>query len=67
MPDMDKLKGVMYEKHCTYADGAKACGCSVTAFSNKINGKSNFTVIEANSLSEHLGLSLEARSHIFLR
>jgi predicted transcriptional regulator len=66
MPNLDKLKGLMVEKNKTYADGAKIVGCSVTSFSLKMNGKSNFTIPEANDLSNALGLSCEERAHIFL-
>lgn len=66
MPDLNKLKGVMVEKGKTYADGADIIGCSVTAFSSKMNGKSTFTVIEANNLSDALRLSKEERALIFL-
>lgn len=66
MPNLDKLKGILTEKNKTYADGAKIVGCSTTSFSAKMNGKSSFTVVEANSLSDALGLSAEERAHIFL-
>jgi len=66
MPNLDKLKGIMVEKSKTYADGARIIGCSVTSFSAKMNGKSNFTVPEANDLSNALGLSKEERAAIFL-
>ena len=66
MPNLNRLKGIMLEKNKTYADGAKCIGCSVTAFSSKMNGKSNFTVVEANDLSDALGLSNEERGAIFL-
>lgn len=66
MPDLNKLKGLMVEKHKTYAEAAKDIGCSVTSFSAKMNGKSNFTVPEANDLSNALGLSQEERAIIFL-
>ena len=44
MPDLNKLKGIMVENGKTYVDGARVIGCSVTSFSAKMNGKSNFTV-----------------------
>lgn len=66
MPNLDKLKGVMVEKGKTYADGARIIGCSIASFSAKMNGKSNFTVPEANDLSNALGLSKEERADIFL-
>ena len=50
MPDLNKLKGIMVENGKTYVDGARVIGCSVTSFSAKMNGKSNFTVLEANEL-----------------
>ena len=54
MPDLNKL------------NGARVIGCSVTSFSAKMNGKSNFTVLEANELSNALNLSKEDRATIFL-
>ena len=66
MPNLDKLKGVMVEKGKTYADGARIIGCSIASFSAKMNGTSNFTVPEANDLSNALGLSKEERADIFL-
>ena len=66
MPNLDRLKGILVEKNMTYADGAKYIGCSITSFSAKMNGKSNFTVPEANDLSNALGLSNEERAAIFL-
>ena len=58
MPDLNKLKGIMVENGKTYVDGARVIGCSVTSFSAKMNGKSNFTVLEANELSNALNLSI---------
>ena len=66
VPDLNKLKGIMVEKGKTYADGARIIGCSITSFSAKMNGKSNFTVLEANELSNALHLSKEDRATIFL-
>lgn len=70
MPDLNKLKGIMVENGKTYVDGARVIGCSVTSFSAKMNGKSNFTVLEANelsnALSNALNLSKEDRATIFL-
>ncbi|HBD31456.1 MAG TPA: transcriptional regulator [Oscillibacter sp.] len=66
MPDLNKLKGIMVEKGKTYVDGARIIGCSVTSFSAKMNGKSSFTVLEANELSNALHLSREERATIFL-
>ena len=63
MPDLNKLKGIMVEKGKTY--GARIIGCSITSFSAKMNGKSNFTVLEANELSNALHLSKEDRATIF--
>lgn len=66
MPDLNKLKGIMVEKGKTYAEGARIIGCSTTSFSAKMNGKRNFTVPEANDLSEALNLSKDERVSIFL-
>jgi len=66
VPNLEKLKVILFEKSLTYADGARIIDCSVTTFSAKMNGKSNFTVPEANDLSNALGLSNEERALIFL-
>lgn len=62
----NKLKGKIVEKGLTYEDCSAILNISITAFSNKINGKSVFTVIEANTLSSALQLSMAEKVDIFL-
>jgi hypothetical protein len=61
-----KLKGAIVGKGKTYEECARGLGISVTAFSNKINGKAGFKVEEAAKLSELLDLTKEDRVEIFL-
>lgn len=62
----DKLKGKLVEKKMTYSDCAKILDISTTAFSQKINGRVQFTVTEASKLCEALTLPKEERLDIFL-
>ena len=64
--DVQKLKGLLVEKGKTYEECAKAIKISVTAFSNKMNGKSNFDVVEINALSTYLELTKVEAQEIFL-
>lgn len=64
--DYDKLKGKLREKKKTYADCAGAIGVTVTTFSNKINGKSDFDIVEINELSNYLKLTEIEAMEIFL-
>lgn len=60
---MNKLKGKMREKEVTQADLAKAIGITPQALNAKLNGRSSFTVPEAQKIAEFL--SLENPSEIF--
>ena len=62
----DKLKGKMKEMGITYNQGAKALNLSVTSFSNKVNNKNKFTVMEAQILSNFLQMTNEEKVAIFL-
>ena len=66
MPKLNVLKGKLVEKGKTYAECADALIVSVTTFSDKMNGKSKFSVEEANTLSNYIGLTGEERIDIFL-
>ena len=63
---LDKLKGKLKEKGVTYQGGADALGISITSFSNKMNDKQKFTVLEAHSLSNLLEMTNEEKVSIFL-
>lgn len=51
-----KLKGLMREKNVTQADLSKIVGCSEQALNAKLNGRSNFTIPEAQKIVEILGI-----------
>lgn len=63
---LNKLKGKLVECSMTYDDCAKELGISKTAFSNKMQGNSNFTVEEAKKLSNVLHLNTNEKEDIFL-
>ena len=61
-----ELKGIIVAQGKKYPDCAEHIGLSVTAFSNKINGKSAFKVHEAARLSDYLNMPKERSREIFL-
>lgn len=54
-----KLKGLMVEKNVTQQELAKLLEISVSALNFKINGKSDFFVTEAKTVSNFLGMPVE--------
>lgn len=64
--NLNKLKGKLREHNSNYNETADFLGLSVTAFSNKMNGKSKFYVDEIEKLSERLNLSDAEKIDIFL-
>ena len=64
--DNQKLKGYLIEKRKTYANCASALGISTNSFSNKMNGRSRFDIIEINNLVCYLGMPLDDAVEIFL-
>ena len=67
MANLNVLKGKLREKGKTYSDCATAIGISTTSFSEKINGRRNFTVEEANDVSVYLEMTDKEKVDIFLR
>ena len=63
--NFDKLKNKMFENRKTYKDCADMRNISVVAFSNKINGYSEFKVTEAIRLAEFLLLTPAESYEIF--
>jgi putative transcriptional regulator len=49
------LKGKMKEKGVVYAELAALLGITPTTFSQKVNGKSDFTISEAELIKSYLG------------
>ncbi len=56
MNPLNKLKGRIKEKDLSYFSLSKEIGISVSAFSNKMNGRSAFDIIEAGKLSSILDI-----------
>ena len=61
----DKLKTKIFYKRKTYKECADILNISTVAFSNKINGHSEFKVTEAIRLAEFLSLTSEESHSIF--
>lgn len=64
--NLELLKIKMSEARMTYDDGAKTIGTSITTFNDKMNGKRDFKVPEANALCNKLNLKDDDRIQIFL-
>lgn len=63
---LQKLKGKLTEMQKNYEECAEFLGISITAFSNKINGKTNFNIVECKKLSDLLEMTSEEFHTIFL-
>lgn len=57
--ELVELKGLMREKKVTYEILAKHLEMSISALSNKINGKSVFDILEANTIAIFLDIPKE--------
>ena len=64
--ELKKLKVKLFTKNLTYEDISRVLKISVPTFSNKINGKNEFTLSEVTKLSVYLNLSKEEKEEIFL-
>lgn len=65
MTDYAKLKGLMAERGLGVTKLANILGISRQAASDKINGKSRITLIDAQTISKALNMSSEERDLIF--
>lgn len=63
--ELKKLKVKLFTKNLTYEDISRVLKISVPTFSNKINGKNEFTLSEVTKLSVYLNLSKEEKEEIF--
>ena len=59
MSPLNKLKGRIKEKNLSYSSLSKDIGISLSAFSNKMNGRSAFDIVEASRLSSILDIPPE--------
>lgn len=67
MMKLEKLKGLLVEHKRTYADLAELLGVSITTINSKMNGKTQFDVVEATMISDWLELDCSSRVDIFLQ
>lgn len=61
----EKIRGRMAELNIKVIDLAEALGISRQAMSDKLNGKTNITFSDANTISRKLRLTKEDRENIF--
>ena len=61
-----KLKGKMKERDKTYKECADILDISLTSYSNKVNGITDFKLDEAKKLSDFLGCNIQETVDIFL-
>ncbi len=54
-----ELKGLLREKKINYETLARHLKMSLSALSNKINGKSVFDILEVNKIASFIGISKE--------
>lgn len=66
---LEKLKGLLVEHKKTYADLAdlaELLDVSITTINSKMNGRTQFDVVEATIISDLLELDCSSRVDIFL-
>lgn len=63
--ELVELKGLIRERKTNYETLAKQLKMSISAISNKINGKSVFNILEAEKISEILNIDKENISKYF--
>lgn len=64
--DYQKLKGLIRARGRTYADVSKASGISISAFNNKMTGKTEFTIDEVRRVAYTLDIpSVEIVTYFF--
>lgn len=57
--ELVELKGILREKKINYETLAQYLEMSISALSNKINGKSVFDILEANKIAEFIEIPKE--------
>lgn len=57
--ELVELKGILREKKINYETLAKHLKMSLSALSNKINGKSIFDIVEVNNIALFVGIKKE--------
>lgn len=57
--ELVELKGILREKKINYETLARFLKMSISALSNKINGKSVFDILEVNKIANFVGIKKE--------
>ena len=65
--ELVELKGILREKKINYEALSKYLKMSLSAFSNKINGKSVFNLLEANKIGQLVGIKKKIWEYIFFK
>lgn len=65
MPELSKLKGRIREKGSNYRDISKEIGMSLSAFNDKMNGRTAFDIVEASKVAAILDISPENIAYFF--
>ncbi len=63
--ELVELKGILREKKINYETLSQHLKMSISALSNKINGKSVFDILEANKIAEFIGIPKEETPKYF--
>lgn len=66
MVNLSKLKGLLAEKGITVKELSSYLSISRQAMSNKINGKTDFSLDDVVKIAKYMGLSDEDVHYIFL-
>lgn len=63
--ELVELKGLLREKKINYETLSKEMNMSLSAFSNKINGKSIFNIVEIDKIATIIGIEKEKMALYF--
>mgnify|MGYP002514765528 CR=1 FL=1 len=64
--NLPRLKGIIRERGKNYVQCSKAIGKSVASFNSKMNGKTNFSIVELEDLGNYLGMTDSEKVEVFL-
>ena len=64
--NLPRLKGIIRERGENYVQCSKAIGKSVASFNSKMNGKTNFSIVELEDLGNYLGMTDSEKVEVFL-
>ena len=64
--NLPRLKGIIRERGKNYIQCANAIGKSVATFNSKMNGRSNFDIVELEDLGNFLEMSDVEKRDVFL-